>query len=526
MNYSFKIQDGEYFWGGSSNDGTEMPFCSNSDFTNDFRCVSENQTMPMLLSSMGRCIFSEKPFKMTFFKGEILIEGEDVTIECFGESLREAYIGAMNKHFPPEGSKLPEDFFRTPQYNTWMQMTYFQSQDEVLKYAKDIVKNGFKPGILMIDEGWQRDYGNWTFDPCKFPDPKGMTDELHKMGFKVMLWVVPYVRADGLFFINHTLDILENEAYTENLFLRDGDGDIYICHWWNGYSAILDLTKEQDRIFLDRQLRRLMDDIGIDGFKFDGGSLEDYTGIKSANKSVNQDHTPAERNIAWNEFGAKYRYHEYKDSFKSGGKRTVQRIRDKLHAWGSNGLADLIPNAIAQGLLGYPFICPDMVGGGDWIVKARKMPVDQELFVRMAQCSALFPMMQFSWAPWEALDGEHLAYVREAHDLHVAFSHRLLGLIEEAYSTGEPILRNLEYNYPRSGYERIKDEYMLGRDILVAPVITRGQTVRTVILPAGSWQGFDGKEYEGARSHDIPVTAADLPYFILLPSTQKSHTIE
>ena len=394
-------------------------------------------------------------------------------------------------------------------------MTYFQSQTAVLKYAREIIENGFKPGILMIDEGWQRDYGNWSFDESKFPDPKGMIDELHKMGFKVMLWVVPYVRADGLFFINHTLDILENEAYNENLFLRDKDGDIYICHWWNGYSAILDMTKEEDRSFMDKQLKMLMTDIGIDGFKFDGGTLEDYTGIKSANKSVNEDHTPAERNIAWNEFGSKYTYHEYKDSFKAGGKRTIQRIRDKLHAWGDNGLSDLMPNAIAQGLLGYPFICPDMVGGGDWIVKARKLPIDEELFVRMAQCSALFPMMQFSWAPWEALDSEHLSYVKAAHDLHIAFSDTILALIDDSYKTGEPILRNLEYNYPDSGYQRITDEYMLGEKILVAPVIKKGQTIRTVILPEGKWHGFDGKIYHGGKTYEIPVKLADLPCFIL-----------
>ncbi len=515
MNYTFKIQSGECFFGGSSNEGTKMPFCESSSFSGDYRRVSENQTMPMFISTSGRCIWSEKPFKVEFKNGEILIEGEDVKLETYGSTLRDAYIGAMNKHFPPSGNKLPEEFFKTPQYNTWMQMTYFQSQTKVMEYAKGIVENGFKPGILMIDEGWQKDYGNWSFDELKFPDPKGMVDELHKMGFKVMLWVVPYVRADGLFFINHTDKLLENAAYTDNLFLRDKNGEILICHWWNGYSAILDFTKEQDRLFMDKQLKRLMNDIGIDGFKFDGGTLEDYTGTTSPNGSVNGDFTPAERNIAWNEFGTRYTYHEYKDSFKAGGKRTIQRIRDKLHSWGNNGLADLIPNAIAQGLLGYPFICPDMVGGGEWLFKARNWPVDRELFVRMAQCSALFPMMQFSWAPWEALDSEHLSYVKASHDLHILFSEKLLALINKTYETGEPILRNLEYNYPHSGYEKITDQFMLGEEILVAPVITKGERVRKVVLPKGNWLGFDGKKYEGEKTYNIPVTISDLPYFVL-----------
>ena len=515
MDYLFKINDGEYWWGGSSNDGTKMPFCKSSCFVSDFRLISENQTMPMFLSNQGRCIWSDEPFKINIKNGEIAIEGNDVTLEVFGTTLKEAYIGAMKKHFPFNKNFLPEEFFQTPQYNTWMQFTYFQSQDGVLQYAHDILKNGFKPGILIIDEGWQKDYGDWSFDLCKFPNPKAMVDELHEMGFKVMLWVVPYVRCDGLFFINHTLECLKIEAYTENLFLRDKDGEIFICHWWNGYSAILDFTKEQDRLFMDKQLKALMNNIGIDGFKFDGGTLEDYTGNNSPNKSVNEDHTPAERNIAWNEFGAGYTYHEYKDSFKLGGKCTIQRLRDKFHTWGNGGLAELVPNAIVQGLLGYPFVCPDMVGGGEWLAKARKMPVDMELFVRMAECSALFPMMQFSWAPWDALDKPHLGCVKRAHDLHIEFSDQIWTLVQSAAKTGEPILRNLEYNYPGRGFEKINDEFMLGEEILVAPIVQKGQKTRSVQLPKGIWRGFDEKTYVGDKTYEINVTLADLPYFVL-----------
>lgn len=513
MKFVFQIQDGEYWWGGSSADGIKMPFGRESRIHNDFRRLAENQTMPMFISNQGRCIWSEEPFEVQFEDGEIAIEGENVTIETFGTNLREAYLGAMNKHFAPSGKTLPNDFFKIPQYNTWMEMTYFQTQQGVMDYAEGIIKNGFKPGILMIDEGWQKDYGNWTFDPLKFPDPKAMVDRLHEMGFKVMLWVVPYVRADGLFFINHTLELLQNEAYTENLFLRDKDGDVLLCHWWNGYSAILDFTKEQDRNFMDKQLHALMDNYGIDGFKFDGGTLEDYTGIVSANKTVNTDHSAAERNRAWNEFGARYTYHEYKDSFKAGGRRSIQRIRDKMHSWENNGLDDLIPNAISQGLLGHPFICPDMVGGGEWSFKARKLPVDMELFVRMAQCSALFPMIQFSWAPWEALDEEHLSYVKEAHDLHIKFADKILSLIDNAHATGEPVLRALEYNYPHCAYEGIKDEFMLGEDILVAPVVVKGQRVKRVIFPKGRWRSPDGTVYEGGKTHDVPAPLSVLLYF-------------
>jgi alpha-glucosidase len=66
----------------------------------------------------------------------------------------------------------------------------------VLKYAHAIVDNGLPPGVLMIDDNWQEDYGKWTFHPGRFPDPKAMMKELHALGFKVMVWVCPFVSPD------------------------------------------------------------------------------------------------------------------------------------------------------------------------------------------------------------------------------------------------------------------------------------------------------------------------------------------
>ena len=251
----------------------------------------------------------------------------------------------------------------------------------------------------------------------------------------------------------------------------------------------------------------------MDGFKFDGGELEHWTEAYTVNGPVDPAKTPAQLNLAWNEFGTRYRYHEYKDTFKGGGKRVIQRIMDRFHSWDNNGLNTLIPNAILQGLLGHPFLCPDMIGGGSWTHRELNRPIDEELFVRMAQCSALFPMMQFSWAPWEAVSGENLAHIRAAQELHIAFSGTMLRLIGDAYETGEPILRSLAYNYPGCGYEEVRDQFMLGNDILVAPVVEKGAKTKRVFLPEGSWEDLDGKRYSGGAPVDIPVTIATLPFF-------------
>lgn len=74
---------------------------------------------------------------------------------------------------------------------------YNQNQIDIEKYAQDILANDFPTGIFMIDDNWQKYYGNFDFKPEKFPDAAGMIDRLHKQGFKVMLWIAPFVSADS-----------------------------------------------------------------------------------------------------------------------------------------------------------------------------------------------------------------------------------------------------------------------------------------------------------------------------------------
>lgn len=513
MKYTFDMLDGELWWGGTTVDGRISPFDRSTVFERDFIKLCPNETMPMYLSNMGRCIWSEDPFKVKIENGRFELEGGEITLESFGETLRDAYMGASMKHFPPRGEYLPEEFFRSPQYNTWMQLTYDQNQKDVLDYAEKIIENGFQPGIFIIDEGWQKFYGNWDFDREKFPDPVGMVKRLHEMGYTVMLWVVPNVRADGVEFLKMTASEFDSE-FRKEILLRNDDGKVSILLWWDGYSAILDMTKKCDRDYLDRQLTALIENYGIDGFKFDGGNIDNYADYMCINGNPETTHTPHERNQAWNAFGTRYRFHEYKDTFKGGGQRVIQRIWDKHHAWGENGLAELIPCAILQGITGHPFLCPDMVGGGQYTIRTLHQEIDPELFVRMAQCSALFPMMQFSWAPWEAVDGEYLDAIRKSAQLHSDFGDTFVALVNDAYKTGEPILRSLEYNYPHSGYAKVHDIFMLGEDILVAPVLEKGQTKREVPLPVGNWKYVDGTVYEGGRTVTLDVDLFSIPYFM------------
>uniref|UniRef100_A0A061RWZ9 Glycoside hydrolase n=2 Tax=Tetraselmis sp. GSL018 TaxID=582737 RepID=A0A061RWZ9_9CHLO len=313
-----------------------------------------------------------------------------------------------------------------------------------------------------------------------------MTSELHRMGFKVMLWVTPFVSPDSITF---------RYAEAKNFLVKGPEGETGVCRWWDGYSALLDTLNPNAVRWFEEGLEGLTA-IGVDGFKMDGGDPEYFAQITGQGIPESLEYTEA-----FAALGLRYGLVEYRACWKQAGTHLVQRLCDKNHAWDSSGLASLIPNGIAQGISGYAFGCPDMIGGGQYSdfyevgTLEPHLDVDQELFVRYAQVSALFPMMQFSLAPWRVLDAEHLEACVEAANLHAELGEHILGLAKHAAETGEPILRCMEYVFPHQGYAEVQDQFMLGSCVLVAPIATRGSAARTVRVPPGSWEG------RGAASH-------------------------
>jgi hypothetical protein len=114
--------------------------------------------------------------------------------------------------------------------------------------------------------------------------------------------------------------------------------------------------------------------------------------------------------------GLDYPLNEYRATWKMGGQPLAQRLRDKNHDWAD--LRKLIPGILNQGVMGYAFTCPDLIGGGEYLSFRDAKAVDEELMVRAAQVHALMPMMQFSAAPWRVPGAANLEIARAAAQLH------------------------------------------------------------------------------------------------------------
>ena len=358
-----------------------------------------------------------------------------------------------------------------------------------------------------------------------------MVEKLHAMGYKVLLWMCPFVSMDS-------------PAYRRIAWGKNPDdvkgwpekGGFLVSsptpgwggvpppapiEWWNGVSAMLDFTHPNAVRWFTEQLDRLAREYGADGFKFDGGSVDSYAGVRGlegcAPKTFAHDPTasPAAQSALYGRFALEYKGSEYRNGFGFAGKPVIMRLHDKPHTW--KALGRLVPDMLGAGMVGCPYICPDMIGGGEWSAFLPGSPFDPELFLRSAQVHALCPMMQISASPWRVLSPEHQAIFRDIVALRQRFAPRFVALAKESARTGEPMMRPLEYAFPHQGLADVRDEFMMGDDLLVAPVLEKDGT-RRAFLPPGRWRDDLGAVLDGPADFTLErVPLSRLPHYERLP---------
>lgn len=497
--------ENEYWYGACVEAGMQLPFDKETVYK---LCLEPNETVnqasPLLLSSLGRYLWGEDGFSLSIESGELCVtsKGQESLLFSDADCLRGAYLKASERFFPPSKKAPPDIFFTKPQYNTWIELIYDQNQADVIKYADSIVENGLPAGILMIDDGWAECYGGWEFHSGRFPDPKGMIDHLHKAGFTIMLWMCPFITPDSAAF---------RLLQSKDCLVKNPDGATRIVEWWNGHSAMLDLTHPSGWEWLKQRCDTLVEELHIDGFKLDAGDGYFYRDTDKTYSGA----TASEQSMLWNKFGLSYPFNEYRACYRYANQPLVQRIADKGHRWDANGVSSLVPNTLAQGILGYAYTCPDMIGGGsfsDFLPGATSF--DHELMQRYCAVATLMPMMQFSAAPWRLLTKEEYEGCLKLTALHTKYADYILELVQHSAKTGEPIVRYMEYEFPHCGFEKITDQFMLGSKILVAPIMHKGKTERRVQLPSGRWKAKDSTIYEGGCQITVAAPISELPYFI------------
>jgi hypothetical protein len=404
-------------------------------------------------------------------------------------------------HLGKPAAAPPLNMLLRPIWTTWARYKMHITQAQALEFANEIVAQGFPRSVFEIDDRWQSAYGELRFDPIKFPDPATLVEQLHSRGFRVTLWVPPFFeRASHAF----------REAAACGYLLRHIDtNEPALARWWQGYGGLLDVSSPAALNWWLAGLRRLQTDYGIDGYKFDAG---EGNFVPQEARSAG-DLTPTSYADKYVEFVARhFEWTEVRCGWRSQRQGILFREWDKWSRWGlDNGLHSVLTGALTLGLIGYPFVLPDMIGGNAY---GTEMP-DAELMVRWMQLTALLPAMQFSLCPWD-YGREVTAICLRYTQLHENLGPLLEKCAAQAVADGTPMVRPLFWHAPDDAETyAIDDQFTLGDSLLVAPVLTPGARARSVYLPAGRWRDYwNGSEHQGpARLDAYPAPLDTLPLF-------------
>jgi len=410
------------------------------------------------------------------------------------------------KKFYSSPTEMPDEVMLTrPFWSTWAEYKEPVNQSVVLAFAQRIRDEGFSLNSHMeIDDNWESCYGEAEFDPTKFPDPAGMVRQLKAMDFKVTVWVHPFINFNCPSF---------TVGVNQNHFVRDPKGKAGITWWWQGQnSGLVDFSQQSARDFYNARLIKLQTEVGIDSFKFDAGEafwLPYAAKLNDSDSLLPNSYTTHYVNSVAS-FGGMA---EVRSARLNQDQPIFIRMLDKDSRWGyDNGLKSLIPTLLNFGIVGYPFVLPDMIGGNAY---GSEIP-SKELYIRWMQANAFMPAVQFSLAPWR-YDAETVRIVKSILSLRERYQDELLAAARQATVDGTPINRPIWWVDPTDAETyNIDSQYMLGDEILVAPIVEEGSSRRDIYLPRGNWiSGFDTILYTGPtwlRNYNAPIDV--VPYFI------------
>lgn len=394
----------------------------------------------------------------------------------------------------------------------------YRTQAETTGVIDTLKRQGYPVDGVVLDLYWygkEQDMGRLAWDPDQWPDHRKMLADLRKEGVNTVIISQPYVLRNGKALDNY------NELTRQQLLLRNTLGGQQEVTIWVGEGGMFDVANPKTRSWLRERYRDLTLD-GVGGWWGDLGEPEVHpeSGLHANGQTTREYH---------NRYGndwSKIIYDLYREDFPDtrlmtmmrGGTTGLQQYSvfpwstDVSRTWG--GLKPQINIMLNSGLSGLGYMSHD-VGGFAITDKS----YDPELYVRWLQLGTFSPVLR-----------THSQQEAEPYK-YPAQQDIILPLIKERYrwlpynytlayenaSQGLPLVRPLNFYTPGSKkYDDIDDEYLWGRDVLVAPVLEQSARERKVVFPEGLWADYrdPSKLYRGGDTITYAAPLDVLPLFV------------
>ena len=474
------------------------------------------KNIPFYLSNRKYGLFVDNPGKVSFEVGsekvsrvQFSVPGEEMSYSVIGgaslKDILNTYTDLTGK--PP----LVPDW----SYGLWLSTSFTTDYDEktVLDFVDGMAERNIPLSVFHFDCRWMKEleWCNFDWDKSKFPDPEGLLRKLHDRGLKICVWINSYIGQKSPLF---------EEGAKNGYFIKNEDGSVWQWDKWQAGMAIVDFTNPEATKWYQGYLKKLVA-MGVDCFKTDFGERIPTEGVKYYDGS--------DPELMHNYYTYLYNKAVYDVLVETKGtdqailfarSATVGGQQFPVH-WGGDcssnypSMAESLRAGLSFGMSGFGYWSHDIAGFED--------QATPDLYKRWTQFGLLSSHSRYHGStaykvPWLYGD-EAVDVAREFVDLKLQLKPYLLKMAQETHETGVPMMRAMVLEFPDDPTcEDIDTQYMLGDDLLVAPIFREDGVARFYVPDDGSGQPWTniitktayepGKWYtEQYDYHTLPVLA-------------------
>lgn len=474
------------------------------------------KNIPFYLSNRKYGLFVDNPGKVSFEVGsekvsrvQFSVPGEEMSYSVVGgENLK----AILNTYTDLTGkAPLVPDW----SYGLWLSTSFTTDYDEktVLEFVDGMAECNIPLSVFHFDCRWMKEleWCNFDWDKSKFPDPEGLLKKLHDRGLKICVWINSYIGQKSPLF---------EEGAKNGYFIKNEDGSVWQWDKWQAGMAIVDFTNPEATKWYQGYLKKLVA-MGVDCFKTDFGERIPTEGVKYYDGS--------DPELMHNYYTYLYNKAVYDVLVETKGadeailfarSATVGGQQFPVH-WGGDcssnypSMAESLRAGLSFGMSGFGYWSHDIAGFED--------QASPDLYKRWTQFGLLSSHSRYHGStaykvPWLYGD-EAVDVAREFTELKLQLKPYLLKMAQETHETGVPMMRAMVLEFPDDPTcEDIDTQYMLGDDLLVAPVFREDGVARFYVPDDGTGQAWTniitdtayepGKWYtEQYDYHTLPVLA-------------------
>lgn len=476
---------------------------------------------PIFLSTLGYAIIFE-----TYSPMVVDLKGKSSNFEVWDKTVKLVIIeGDSLKKLSKEVRK----YFNTDHtLPDWIHGTLIASQGgtkEIDKKVDLLIKNEV-PLTAVWSQDWsgtnitsfgRQVYWNWEYDEKSYPKLPEKIKELNKKGIKFLSYINPFLIAGSS---------LYNIAKEKDYFVKNSLGEIYKIYVTTFPSGLIDITNKRAYEWYKEIIKNNIINIGTSGWMADFGEYLPVDAVLFSGEDAIKYHNKYP--VEW----AKLNYEAIKESEKkdliffmrSGFLDSVSYCPiywagDQNVNWSkSDGIASVIPAALSLGFSGVEFSHWD-TGGYTSLLWMKRTP---ELFMRWVELSAFSLIMRThegnrpdNNVQFDTNRGilKHFIWMT---NVHYMLKDYLKNEIVKSKLEKLPVMRHICLNYPKDQQCYLQQyEYLLGEDLLIAPILHKGSTERELYLPRDNWiHLWSQKNYEGGEYVRIKSNLGFIPVFI------------